>query len=104
MGCDTLFGFGGEVLYIAPHYICTTMAMELMQVRLPENLITELDRFVKKGYYASKSDLVRDAVRRLVLERQAGSIPDTGDSVQEIRAIRKKLSKEDLNVNELNKL
>ena len=80
------------------------MAMELMQVRLPENLITELDRFVKKGYYASKSDLVRDAVRRLVLERHIGSIPDTGDSVKEVRALRKKLSREDVNVGELNAL
>ena len=80
------------------------MTMELTQVRLPEKLVQELDRFVKQGYYASKSDLIRDAIRRLLLERHIGSIPNTGDSVQEVRAIRKKLSKEDLDVDKLNKL
>jgi len=80
------------------------MTMELTQVRLPEKLVQELDRFVKQGYYASKSDLIRDAIRRLLLERQIGSIPNTGDSVQEVRAIRRKLSKEELDINKINKL
>ncbi len=80
------------------------MAMELTQVRLPGKLVQELDRFVKQGYYASKSDLIRDAIRRLLLERQIGSIKNTGDSVQEVRAIRKKLSKEELDIDKLNKL
>jgi len=78
--------------------------MELTQVRLPEKLVQELDRFVKQGYYASKSDLIRDAIRRLLLERQIGSIPNTGDSVKEVRAIRNKLSKEELDINKINKL
>ncbi len=80
------------------------MPMELTQVRLPEKLVQELDRFVKQGYYASKSDLIRDAIRRLLLERQIGSIPNTGDSVKEVRAIRNKLSKEELDINKINKL
>ena len=80
------------------------MPMELTQVRLPEKLAQELGRFVKQGYYASKSDLIRDAIRRLLLERQIGSIPNTGDSVKEVRAIRKKLSKEELDIDKINKL
>ncbi|MBI4146547.1 ribbon-helix-helix protein, CopG family [Candidatus Woesearchaeota archaeon] len=80
------------------------MTMELTQVRLPEKLVQELDRFVKQGYYASKSDLIRDAIRRLLLERQIGSIQNTGDSVQEVRAIRRKLSKEDLDIDKINNL
>jgi len=80
------------------------MPMELTQVRLPEKLVQKLDRFVKQGYYASKSDLIRDAIRRLLLERQIGSIPNAGDSVQEVRAIRKKLSKEELDIDKINKL
>ena len=80
------------------------MTMELTQVRLPETLVQELDRFVARGYYASKSDLIRDAIRRLLLERQVGSIPNTGDSVQEVRAVRKKLSKQELNITTINKL
>lgn len=33
-------------------------------------------------------------VRKLVLHEMIGSIPNTGDSVKEIREIRKKLSKD----------
>jgi len=70
------------------------MAMAVTQVRLPEGLIHEIDKLVSKGFYTNKSDVVRDAVRKLVLEKMIGSIPNTGDSVKEVRNIRKKLSKE----------
>lgn len=80
------------------------MTMDLIQVRLPEGLITEIDVLVQKGFYSSKSDVIRDAIRRLILEKQIGSIPNTGDSVQEVRALRKKLSKKDINLREMNKL
>ena len=80
------------------------MSMELMQVRLPEKMIFEVKRFVNKGLYASKSDLIRDAIRKLILEKQVGSINNTGDSVQEIKAIRKKLSNKDLDIEAINTL
>lgn len=75
------------------------MEMAVTQVRLPEGLIIELDKLVNKGFYTNKSDVIRDAIRKLVLEKQIGSIPNTGDSVKEIREIRKKLSKEKFNLN-----
>ena len=75
------------------YYISITMTMSVTQVRLPEGLVKQVDNLVKKGLYTNKSDVVRDALRRLILEQQVGSIPDTGDSVKEIRSIRKKLSK-----------
>ena len=80
------------------------MEMAVTQVRLPEGLITEIDKLVDKGFYTNKSDVIRDAIRKLVLEKQIGSIPDTGDSVKEIREIRKRLSKEKFNLNEINQL
>ena len=80
------------------------MEMAVTQVRLPEGLITEIDKLVDKGFYTNKSDVIRDAIRKLVLEKQIGSIPDTGDSIKEIREIRKKLSKEKFNLNEINQL
>lgn len=80
------------------------MEMAVTQVRLPEGLITEIDKLVNKGLYTNKSDVIRDAIRKLVLEKQIGSIPDTGDSVKEIREIRKKLSKEKFNLNKINQL
>jgi len=78
--------------------------MSMIQVRLPEGLIHGLESYVGNGEYASKSDVVRDAIRRFLLQRQVGSIPNTGDSVKEVRAIRKKLSRMDVNIAELNRL
>jgi len=74
------------------------MEMAVTQVRLPEGLIKEIDKLVNKGFYTNKSDVIRDAIRKLVLEKQIGSIPNTGDSVKEVRKIRKKLSKEKFNL------
>ena len=78
--------------------------MTVAQVRLPKGLINEVNKLVVKGIYANKSDVIRDAVRKLVLEKQVGSIPDTGNSVREIREIRKKLSKEKFDFNKINEL
>ncbi|MBU3942338.1 MAG: ribbon-helix-helix domain-containing protein [Nanoarchaeota archaeon] len=74
------------------------MEMAVTQVRLPEGLITEIGKLVDKGFYTNKSDVIRDAIRKLVLEKQIGSIPNTGDSVKEIRKIRKKLLREKFNL------
>ena len=80
------------------------MTMTVAQVRLPEGLEKELDILVKRGLYASKSDAIRDAIRRLTLEKMIGIIPNTGDSVKEIREIRKRLSKEKFDLDKINKL
>ncbi|MBU0459998.1 MAG: ribbon-helix-helix domain-containing protein [Candidatus Woesearchaeota archaeon] len=83
------------------------MTMEVAQVRLPERLMEEVDNLVDKGLYTNKSDVIRDALRKLILEKQIGTIPNTGDSVKEIREIRKKLSKEIKSfkdIEEINKL
>jgi len=69
------------------------MTMAVTQVRLPKMLIKEVDELVDSGLYANKSDVVRDAIRKLVLEKHIGSLPNTGNSVKEIRELRKKLSK-----------
>ena len=73
-----------QYLYIQTHYTCSTMGMKLIQLRLPEALIKDIDKIVKKGYYPTKSGLIRDAVRRLLQRRprliddatqQAGKLP-----------------------------
>ena len=86
------------------YYICITMTMSVTQVRLPEGLIREINRLVDRGIYTSKSDVVRDALRKLVLEKQIGSIPNSGDSVREVKEIRKKLSGERIDLDEINNL
>ncbi len=78
--------------------------MEVTQVRLPEGLVKEVDTLVKRGIYTNKSDVVRDALRKLILEQQVGSVKNTGDSVKEIREIRKKLSKQKIDLDEINSL
>ncbi len=64
-------------------------------MRLPKGLIEQVDELVRKRNYASKSDVIRDALRRFFLDSMIGIIPNTGDSVKEVRAIRKALSKMD---------
>lgn len=80
------------------------MTMTVAQVRLPEGLMHEVDVLIDKGLYANKSDVMRDAIRKLVLEKQIGSIPNTGDSIKQIRKLRKKLSKKKFDLDEINKL
>jgi len=42
------------------------MVMETIQIRLTEKQIKGLDNMVRKGIYPSRSEAVRDAVRKLV--------------------------------------
>lgn len=48
--------------------------MEITQVRLPKGLVKEMNNLVRTGAYSSKSDFIRDAIRKSVLEMQIGSI------------------------------
>jgi len=74
------------------------MTMVITQVRLPEGLLTQMNKLVNSGLYGNKSDVIRDAVRRLVtkpsIQEMIGIIPPTGNSVKEVRKIRNKLSKQ----------
>ena len=78
--------------------------MDTVQIRLSHGLVERIDDFVDLGIYANRSDVIRDAVRRLVVDKLVGIIPNTGDSVKEVHEIRKKLSKETFNLAEINKL
>jgi len=80
------------------------MVMQMTQVRLTKGLLGKIDELVQRGYYPNKSDAIRDAVRRLVWEKEIGTLPNIGDSVQEIREIRKKLSQEEFDLKEINSL
>lgn len=80
------------------------MAMETMQIRMNQGLTKRLDALVKTGIYQNRSEAIRDAVRRLVLKEMVGITPNKEDSVKQIRNIRKKLSKQEFNLNEINKL
>ncbi|MBU5678391.1 MAG: ribbon-helix-helix domain-containing protein [Candidatus Aenigmatarchaeota archaeon] len=41
--------------------------MRVVQVRMPEKLIEEVDKLVKKKIYSTRSDVIRDATRKFVV-------------------------------------
>ena len=64
------------------------MSMKLIQVRFPEAIIRDIDKIVKKGYYTTKSDLIRDAIRRL-LQKRPKLIEDTPTQSGKLSQINK---------------
>ena len=69
------------------------MVMETVQIRLSKGIIERIDTLIKDDLYSSRSEVIRDAVRRMTLKLQIGSIPNTGNSVKEVREFRNKISK-----------
>ena len=45
--------------------------METVPAKLTEKLIQEADEIIKEGWYANKSELIRDAVRDLIRKVKA---------------------------------
>ena len=80
------------------------MVMETMQIRINGQLVKELDKVVKSGFYANRADVIRDAVRRFIFESQIGTINSKANSVKEVRKIRESLSKEKINLQKINDL
>ena len=78
--------------------------MDTIQVRLSHGIVKRVDELVETGVYSSRSDVLRDAVRRLVLDKLVGILQSKGDSVKEVKALRRKLSKEKIDLEEINKL
>jgi Arc/MetJ-type ribon-helix-helix transcriptional regulator len=80
------------------------MVMDTLQLRMNKALLKRVDTLVKSGVYSNRSDVIRDAVRRFVWEKEVGSVNYKGNSVEEIRRIRKKLSKKTEDLEEINNL
>ena len=80
------------------------MVMDTIQVRLSHGIVKRIDDLVETGVYSSRSDVLRDAVRRLVLDKLVGILQRKEDSVKEVKALRRKLSKEKIDLEEINKL
>jgi Arc/MetJ-type ribon-helix-helix transcriptional regulator len=80
------------------------MVMDTLQIRLNHGLVKLIDSLVNKGVYSNRSDVIRDAVRRFVWEKEVGTIPNKGDSVEQIKKIRAVLSKQPIDLDEINNL
>ena len=68
--------------------------MDVAQFRIPKGLMKEVDKLVSKGFYSSKSDVMRDALRKLIIESQVGSVNDKTNSVEQLKKARSELSKQ----------
>lgn len=80
------------------------MVMDTMQIRMNPKLIKLIDNLVKTGIYSNRSDVIRDAVRRFVWEKEVGTISKKENSIDEVRKVREKLSKEKIDLDEINNL
>jgi len=80
------------------------MVMDTLQIRMNKKLIKLVDNLVKSGVYSNRADVIRDAVRRFVWTKELGSINFKGNSVEQIRKAREHLSKEKINIDEINNL
>ena len=78
------------------------MTMDTLQIRMNKELLRRVDNIVKTGVYSNRSDVIRDAVRRFVWEKEVGSITNKGDAVKQIRKIRERLDKNPENIEEIN--
>ena len=80
------------------------MVMDTLQIRLGHGLVKRIDALVKEDIYSNRSDVIRDAVRRFVWEKEVGSISNKGNSVELVRKARSKLSNEEIDLDEINNL
>lgn len=80
------------------------MVMETLQIRMNQGILERVDMLVKNGIYSNRADVIRDAVRRFVWENEAGTITKKGNSVELVRNARSKLSKQPLDLDEINDL
>ncbi len=78
------------------------MVMDTLQIRMNKKLLKRVDSLVKTGVYSNRSDVIRDAVRRFVWQKEVGSISNKGNAVEQIRKIRKKLADEPIDIDEMN--
>lgn len=69
------------------------MVMDTLQIRMNHGLLKRIDRIVKTDVYANRADVIRDAVRRFVWEKEVGSIAPKGNAEKIVRKARKELSK-----------
>jgi len=73
--------------------------MDVIQIRLPEKEVAEIDRRVKKGEYPSRSEAIREMVRRAELFEAMtsfmGLVKEEGISSKEIdKIVREEAYKE----------
>lgn len=50
--------------------------LENIQIRIPKNILAEVDELVKRKIFSSRSEIIRESLRRYILENRIyGSLP-----------------------------
>lgn len=80
------------------------MVMDTLQIRINKELLKRIDLLVKSGIYSNRADVIRDAVRRFVWEKEVGSISPKGKATEQVRKLREKLSREKIELDRINNL
>ena len=78
--------------------------MDTLQIRVNQGMVKMMDSLVDKGLYSSRSDVIRDAVRRFVWSSEVATIVNKGKGVDTVRKLREKLSKKKFNLKDINGL
>lgn len=48
--------------------------METVPAKLTHRIVTEMEELIKQGWYANRSELIRDAVRELVKKQKVAQL------------------------------
>lgn len=48
--------------------------MEMVPAKMTKRIITEMNELVKQGWYANKSELIRNAVRELIKKQKVAQL------------------------------
>jgi metal-responsive CopG/Arc/MetJ family transcriptional regulator len=90
--------------------------METVTFKVQEDILKRIDSLLKPLHFNNRTEFIREALREKInrieydvmgkdfWRKQVGTIPNTGDSVKEVRRIRKILSKQKIVLDEINKL
>ena len=72
--------------------------MQTLQIRLPDEILKKVDELVQQGFYSSRSDFLKEATRRYIMEfNYAGCLPYiVGPFSKEQMELLKKNSEENL--------
>ena len=80
------------------------MVMDTLQIRINKELLRRIDSLVKSGIYSNRADVIRDAIRRFVWEKEVGSINNKENSIEQIRKFRSNSLNEEVNLDKINNL
>ncbi|MBW2995297.1 ribbon-helix-helix domain-containing protein [Candidatus Woesearchaeota archaeon] len=85
--------------------------MEIVSFKVQGSILKRIDGLLRPLHFNNRTEFIREAIREKINKiekdfwhKQVGTIPNTGNSVKEIRRIRKILSKQIKSAEDLEKI